>query len=168
VRSGKGGTSEGIDAMKKAEPSLLHLRRRLPAFRIRVCRMEYRLRGSVTDRLTGVPSLEVTSAGLRTWQAGRLATEQRNGFQFDLPNSSVVVTGLYSNITVLRVPTITVKLDSKRAARIARWARRKKVTKSQIIRALIDSAGPVATGDDLIDWVKAFEGKSLGRAQRKR
>jgi hypothetical protein len=61
-----------------------------------------------------------------------------------------------------------VKLDSKRAARVARWARRKKMTKSQIIRALIDLAGPIATGDDLIDWVKASEGKGLGWAQRKR
>ena len=40
------------------------------------------------------------------------------------------------------MPTITVKLDKKRAARLARWARNRKVPKSDVIRALIDRAGP--------------------------
>jgi hypothetical protein len=65
------------------------------------------------------------------------------------------------------MPTLTVKLDKRRASRLARWARRSKVPKSQVIRALIDRAGPVDTGDDLIEWVAASEGKGLGLAQRK-
>lgn len=66
------------------------------------------------------------------------------------------------------MPTITVKLDKKRADRLARWARRSKVTKSEVIRALIDRAGPIDTGDDLIEWVEAAVGKGLGLAQHKR
>lgn len=64
--------------------------------------------------------------------------------------------------------TVTVKLDEERAARLARWARRAKLTKSDVIRALIDRAGPVETGDDLLQWVAAAEGKGLGLAQKKR
>jgi Ribbon-helix-helix protein, copG family len=52
------------------------------------------------------------------------------------------------------MPTITVKLDKKRADRLARWARRRKVPKSEVIRALIDNARPIETGDDLIEWVE--------------
>jgi hypothetical protein len=65
------------------------------------------------------------------------------------------------------MPTITVKLDKKRAARLARWARRRKVPKSEIIRALIDHAGPIETGEDLMEWVTATAGTGLGLAQRK-
>jgi hypothetical protein len=65
------------------------------------------------------------------------------------------------------MPTITVKLDRKRAARLARWARSRKVAKSDVIRALIDRAGPIETGDDLIEWVDAAIGRGLGLAQRK-
>jgi hypothetical protein len=65
------------------------------------------------------------------------------------------------------MPTITVKLDKKRAARLARWARQRKVPKSDVIRALIDHAGPVETGDDLVEWVESASGKGLGLAQRK-
>jgi hypothetical protein len=65
------------------------------------------------------------------------------------------------------MPTITVKLDKARAARLARWARRRKVPKSEVIRALIDRAGPVETGDDLIDWVDASLGKGLGLTQKR-
>jgi hypothetical protein len=65
------------------------------------------------------------------------------------------------------MPTITVKLDKKRASRLNRWARRKRVPKSDVIRALIDRAGPVETGDDLIEWVEASLGKGLGLAQKK-
>jgi hypothetical protein len=65
------------------------------------------------------------------------------------------------------MPTITVKLDKARAARLARWARRSKVPKSDVIRALIDRAGPIDTGDDLLEWVEASAGKGLGLAQRK-
>jgi Ribbon-helix-helix protein, copG family len=65
------------------------------------------------------------------------------------------------------MPTITVKLDKERAARLARWARRGKVGKSDVIRALIDRAGPIETGDDLLAWVEASTGKGLGLAQRK-
>jgi hypothetical protein len=65
------------------------------------------------------------------------------------------------------MPTITVKLDKKRAARLARWAKRSRVPKSDVIRALIDRAGPIETGDDLADWVGAALGKGLGLAQKK-
>lgn len=66
------------------------------------------------------------------------------------------------------MPTITVKLDSKRAARLARWARQSKVPKSDVIRALIDRAGPIETGDDLIEWIEQAAGRGLGLAQGKR
>ena len=66
------------------------------------------------------------------------------------------------------MPTITVKLDAKRAARLARWARQSKVPKSEVIRALIDRAGPIETGDDLIEWVEQADGKGLGLSQGKR
>ena len=66
------------------------------------------------------------------------------------------------------MPTITVKLDKKRAARLARWARRSKVPKSDVIRALIDRAGPIETGDDLIEWAEGLRGKGLGWAQKRR
>ena len=66
------------------------------------------------------------------------------------------------------MPTLTVKLDRKRAARVSRWARSRKVTKSEVIRDLIDRAGPIETGDDLIEWVAAAQGKGLGLAQRER
>lgn len=65
------------------------------------------------------------------------------------------------------MPTITVKLDKKRAARLAKWARQSKVAKSEVIRALIDRAGPIETGQDLIEWVEQTDGKGLGLAQRK-
>ena len=65
------------------------------------------------------------------------------------------------------MPTITVKLDKKRAARLSRWARRRKIPKSDVIRALIDRAGPIETRDDLMEWVEASEGKGLGLAQKK-
>ena len=66
------------------------------------------------------------------------------------------------------MPTITVKLDRKRAARLTRWARHRRVPKSEVIRTLIDWAGPIETGDDLIERVKAAEGKGLGLAQKRR
>ena len=65
------------------------------------------------------------------------------------------------------MPTITVKLDKARAARLARWAKRGKIPKSDVIRALIDRAGPIDTGDDLLEWVEASAGKGLGLAQKK-
>ena len=65
------------------------------------------------------------------------------------------------------MPTITVKLDKKRADRLARWARRSKIAKSDVIRALIDRAGPIESGDELIEWVETASGKGLGLAQKK-
>jgi len=65
------------------------------------------------------------------------------------------------------MPTITVKLDKRRAARLARWARQSKLPKSDVIRALIDRAGPIETGEDLIEWVEQAKGKGLGLAQTK-
>ena len=62
--------------------------------------------------------------------------------------------------------TLTVKLDKKRAAQLARWARLTKRSKSDVVRALIDSRGPVITGDDLEEWVNASEGKGLGLRQK--
>ena len=66
------------------------------------------------------------------------------------------------------MPTITVKFDKRRAARLAQWARRRQIPKSDVIRALIDRAGPIDTGDDLIEWVEQAEGNGLGLAQAKR
>jgi hypothetical protein len=60
-----------------------------------------------------------------------------------------------------------VKLDKKRADRLARWARRSKIPKSDVIRALIDRAGPIETGEDLIEWDEAAAGRGLGLAQKK-
>ena len=62
--------------------------------------------------------------------------------------------------------TITVKLDKKRADRLARWARRRNVPKSDVIRALIDRAGPIETSDELAEWITASEGRGLGLAQK--
>jgi len=64
--------------------------------------------------------------------------------------------------------TITVKLDKKRAARLARWARVAKTSKSDVVRALIDRSGPISAGDDLLEWVAAANGKGLGLAQKPR
>jgi hypothetical protein len=64
------------------------------------------------------------------------------------------------------MPTITVKLDKKRADRLARWARRGKVAKSDVIRSLIDRAGPIETGADLEEWVEHATGRGLGLAQK--
>jgi hypothetical protein len=65
------------------------------------------------------------------------------------------------------MPTITVKLDKKRADRLNRWVRIRRSTKSEIIREIMDRAGPIVTGDDLIEWVEASVGKGLGLAQKK-
>jgi hypothetical protein len=65
------------------------------------------------------------------------------------------------------MPTITVKLDKARATRLARWARQRKVAKSDVIRALIDRAGPIETGDDLLEWVNTAAGKTLGLTQKR-
>lgn len=65
------------------------------------------------------------------------------------------------------MPTLTVKLDKKRAQRLARWARRSRIPKSEVIRALIDRAGPIETADDLIEWVEGSTGKGLGWAQKR-
>jgi hypothetical protein len=37
-----------------------------------------------------------------------------------------------------------------------------------VIRELIDRAGPIESGDDLIEWVEQADGKGLGIAQVKR
>jgi hypothetical protein len=66
------------------------------------------------------------------------------------------------------MPTVTVKLDKKRAARLTAWARRRRVPKSEIIRDLIDRGGPIETGDDLLRWADAAAGIGLGLKQRRR
>jgi predicted transcriptional regulator len=67
---------------------------------------------------------------------------------------------------VLPMATVTVKLDKQRAGRLARWAKQARVSKSDVIRALIDRAGPVETGEDLAEWVAQAAGKGLGLAQK--
>ena len=62
--------------------------------------------------------------------------------------------------------TMTVKLDKKQAAKISRWARLRKTTKSDVLRELIDRAGPIETGADLAEWVEQAEGKGLGFAAK--
>lgn len=62
--------------------------------------------------------------------------------------------------------TLTVKLNAKQAAKISRWARLRKSTKSDVLRELIDRSGPIETGDDLADWVKSAEGKGMGFAPK--
>lgn len=66
------------------------------------------------------------------------------------------------------MPTVTVKLDKRRAGRLTRWARRRRLSKSDVIRLLIDRGGPIETADDLIEWATASEGKGLGLAQRRK
>jgi hypothetical protein len=41
------------------------------------------------------------------------------------------------------------------------------VSKSDVIRALIDSAGPIESGNDLIEWVRSADRKGLGLAQKR-
>ena len=65
------------------------------------------------------------------------------------------------------MPTITVKLDKDRASRLSQWALRRNIPKSEIIRGLIDRAGPIETGEDLAAWVAASEGSGLGLGRRK-
>jgi hypothetical protein len=36
-----------------------------------------------------------------------------------------------------------------------------------VIRALIDRAGPIETGDDVIEWVEKSTGQGLGLRQKK-
>lgn len=60
------------------------------------------------------------------------------------------------------MPTITVKLDKKRAAELSRWARSRKMTKSEAIRDLIDRKATISTADDLIRLFEVNDGKGLG------
>jgi predicted transcriptional regulator len=60
------------------------------------------------------------------------------------------------------MPTITVKLDQKRADELARWARSRKMTKSEAVRELIDRKAKIETGDDLIRLFEACPGQGLG------
>lgn len=69
---------------------------------------------------------------------------------------------------VLPMPTITVKLDKERARLLTKLARRRKVTKSDVIRELIDRGEKIETADDLLVWVEANEGKGLGFRQRRK
>jgi predicted transcriptional regulator len=60
------------------------------------------------------------------------------------------------------MPTITVKLDKARAARLARWARQRKIPKSDVIREAIDRRVAIETADDLLKWVDQREGTGFG------
>ncbi|HEU5022227.1 MAG TPA: hypothetical protein VFT60_10055 [Bryobacteraceae bacterium] len=64
------------------------------------------------------------------------------------------------------MPTITVKLDKKQAAKLTRWARADKITKSAVVRNLIDHGGPIKTTDDLIAWGEANVGRGAGLRQK--
>ena len=81
------------------------------------------------------------------------------------PRERATATVVISRYTM---PTVTVKLDKERAARLARWARRRRVSKSEIIRDLIDRGGPIETGEDLLRWAGAAAGVGLGLKQRPR
>jgi len=65
------------------------------------------------------------------------------------------------------MPTITVKLDKKQAAKLTRLARVDKVTKSAIVRHLIEDSEPIKSTDDLIVWGEAHAGKGLGLRRKK-
>ena len=64
------------------------------------------------------------------------------------------------------MPTITVKLDKERAKLVTQWARRRRITKSDVIRELIDRGEKIETADYLLAWVETNEGKGLGFRQR--
>lgn len=66
------------------------------------------------------------------------------------------------------MPTITVKLDKERAKRLSGWARRRKLSKSDVIRELIDRGEKIETGDDLIRHLEANEGLGLGLKLREK
>jgi macrodomain Ter protein organizer (MatP/YcbG family) len=53
------------------------------------------------------------------------------------------------------MPTITFRLDARRAALLARWARRAGVSKSEVIRDLIDRAERIETADNLLARVSS-------------
>jgi hypothetical protein len=56
------------------------------------------------------------------------------------------------------MPTIVERLDKQRAERLARLARERNMTRSEVICALIDRGGRVASGEDLIEWVERAAG----------
>lgn len=64
------------------------------------------------------------------------------------------------------MPTITVKLHKERARLISQWPRKRKITKSEVIRELIDRGEKIETVDDLLARVETNEGKGFGRRQR--
>lgn len=63
------------------------------------------------------------------------------------------------------MPTITVRLSEEQAAKLTRLARAQGVTKSEIVRQLIEAESKIRTGYDLIEWVEASIGEGLGLAQ---
>jgi predicted transcriptional regulator len=64
------------------------------------------------------------------------------------------------------MPTITVKLSEEQATRLTRLARVHKITKSEMVRHLIDVETQIRTVDDPIEWAEASNGKGLGLAQQ--
>jgi predicted transcriptional regulator len=66
------------------------------------------------------------------------------------------------------MPTITVRLDKARAARLTRWARRRRIPKSDVIRAMIDRVAAIETGEDLAEWVRTASGRGLGLVRKRR
>ena len=66
------------------------------------------------------------------------------------------------------MPTITIKLDRKRSADLSRWARSRKMTKSDAIRDLIDRKAKIETGDDLIRVFESNDGQGLGLKLREK
>jgi len=65
------------------------------------------------------------------------------------------------------MPATAVKLAKRHGALVPRWSRSRRILNADLIRDLIDRAGPIITGDDLLEWVDASEGKGLGLAQKK-
>ena len=65
------------------------------------------------------------------------------------------------------MPTITVKLDKKRAARSHTLGAPQQSPEVRGDPSPDDRAGPIETGDDLIEWVEHSAGKGLGLAQTK-
>ena len=76
----------------------------------------------------------------RSWEAASLIGQPAPSLVFRL-GSALVSVWTALDVAISRgitMPTSTVTLDTKRADRVARWARRRKVPKSDVIHALID------------------------------
>lgn len=80
------------------------------------------------------------------------------GFEFDSP--------FWYYYRIFMPTVMTVKLDPEQARRVANLAKKSGVTKSEVVRRLIDEAGLIESGDDLAAWVKGSEGRGFGIRHR--